>query len=133
MKEDMNLLVETGKVLLIGVEGEITTLSGEDFEEQYLKLEEFFQLDALEYSPTIKNDKDNRIIQLLSVAKTCISRKEEIVKAKILEQKTKLFTSKSEDDYLLGNVGDYLVVRPENPQDMNIIKKELFESYYVAK
>lgn len=133
MKEDMNLLVESGKVLLIGVEGEITTLSGEDFEEQYLKLEEFFQLDALEYSPTIKNDKDNRIIQLLSVAKTCISRKEEIMKAKILEQKTKLFTSKSEDDYLLGNVGDYLVVRPENPQDMNIIKKELFESYYVAK
>ena len=67
------------------------------------------------------------------MAKTCISRKEEIVRAKILEQKTKLFTKKSEDDYLVGNVGDYLVMRPENPQDMNIIKKELFESYYVAK
>ena len=55
------------------------------------------------------------------------------MKAKILEQKTKLFTKKSEDDYLVGNVGDYLVMRPENPQDMNIIKKELFESYYVSK
>ncbi len=133
MKGDMDLQVESGKVLLISAEGEITSLYGEDFEQQYLRLEEFFQLDGVEYSPTIKNNKDNRIIQLLSVAKTCISRKEEIVKAKILQQKTKLFTKKSEDDYLIGNVGDYLVVRPENPQDMNIIKKELFESYYVAK
>ena len=55
------------------------------------------------------------------------------MRAKKLEQKTKLFTEKSEDDYLIGNVGDYLVMRPENPWDMNIIKKELFESYYVAK
>jgi len=133
MKGDMDLQVEQGKILLIDVEGEITSLSGETFEEQYLRLEEFFHIDTVEYSPTIKNNKDNHIIHLLSVVKACISRKEEIVKAKILEQKTKLFTKNSEDDYLVGNVGDYLVLRPDNPKDMNIIKKELFESYYVAK
>ena len=133
MKGDMDLVVEPGLTLLIGVDGEITALPGNVFTAQYLTLEEFFQLDGIEYAPTIKNNVDNRILQLLSEAKTCISKKEEIVKAKKLEQKTKLFTKASEDDYLVGDVGDYLVIRPENPQDMSIIKKERFESDYVAK
>lgn len=133
MHGDMELTVKAGRVLLIGHEGEITGLSSETFEEQYLKLEEYFQLDGIEYSPVVRNKADNSIKQLLSMARVCISKKEENVKAKCLQRKTKLFTQSSEDDYLLGNIGDYLVIRVDNPLDMNIIKKEQFESYYVAK
>jgi phosphoglycolate phosphatase len=133
MNGDMDLVVEPGVVLLIGMDGEITAIPGRVFIEQYLTLEEFFQLDGIEYAPTIKNNMDNKILQLLSEAKTCISKKEEVVQAKKLEQKTKLFTKLSEDDYLIGNAGDYLVIRPEEPQDMNIVKKERFESDYVKK
>lgn len=133
MNGDMELTVEPGRILLIDLEGEITVLRGDVFEEQYLTLEEFFQLDGIEYSPIIRNKADNGIVPLLSVARVCISKSEEVVKAKCLDRKTKLFTQSSEDDYLIGNVGDYLVIRTDNPKDMNIIKKELFESYYVAK
>ena len=48
-------------------------------------------------------------------------------------QKTKLFTKLNEDDYLVGNVGDYLVIRADSSQDMSIIKKEIFECYYEVK
>lgn len=133
MNGDMELTVTPGRILLIGMEGEITSQSSTVFEEQYLKLEEYFHLDGIEYSPIIRNKSDNQIVQLVSLAKVCISKKEEVVKAKCLERKTKLFTQSSEDDYLVGNIGDYLVIRIDNPLDMNIIKQELFENYYVAK
>ena len=53
--------------------------------------------------------------------------------ARQLTHKTKLFTLTGEDNYLMGKTGDYLVIRAENPEDMSIIKKDLFESYYVVK
>lgn len=132
MTGDMELLVEKGHVLLIGIGGEIYSLKSEEFDEQYLALEEDFHLDGMEYAPTIKNKSDNKITQLLSEAKSCISKKEEHVKAKQLKRITKVFTKTTEDDYLVGKIGDYLVIHGENLQDMNIIKKDLFEKYYVV-
>lgn len=133
MKGDMELTVEPGQVLLIGVDGQITVMKGNDFTSQYLTLQESFRLDDVEYAPTIKNKQDNRIVPLLNQARVCISKQEEHVMARQLTQKTKLFTLAGEDNYLMGKIGDYLVIRAENPQDMNIIKKDMFESYYVVK
>jgi phosphoglycolate phosphatase len=129
----MELTVEPGQVLLIGVDGQITVMKGNDFTSQYLTLQESFRLDDVEYAPTIKNKQDNRIVPLLNQARVCISKQEEHVMARQLTQKTKLFTLAGEDNYLMGKIGDYLVIRAENPQDMNIIKKDMFESYYVVK
>lgn len=133
MKGDMELTVEPEQVLLIGVDGQITMMKGSDFDAQYLTLEESFQLKDVEYAPTIKNKLDNRIVPLLNQARACISKQEEHVKARQLTQKTKLFTLVGEDDYQMGKIGDYLTIRAENPSDMSIIKKDLFESYYVVK
>lgn len=133
MNGDMELVVESGMVLVIDVDGTIQVNKWAEFVSQYLTLEEHFQIDDMEYSPTIKNKNDNRIMQLLSEAKACISKKEEHVRAKKLMQKTKLFTKLNEDDYLVGNVGDYLVIRADSSQDMSIIKKEIFECYYEVK
>lgn len=133
MNGDMEVVVVSGMVLLIDVDGEVNILRQADFDKQYIALEECFQLHEVEYAPIAKNVQDNNIIQLLSEARVCITKQEEYVKAKQLKRKTKLFTRVSEDDYLVGNVGDYLVLRTDDLQDMTIIKKELFESYYVLK
>ena len=115
------------------MDGQITVMKGNDFASQYLTLQESFRLDDVEYAPTIKNKKDNRIVPLLNQARVCISKQEEHVIARQLTQKTKLFTLAGEDNYLMGKIGDYLVISAENPEDMSIIKKDLFESYYVVK
>lgn len=127
---DMELKVSDEVVLLVGMKSEIYILTRQEFEDGYQILEEEFIPEITEYKPTIKNMTDGKVIQLLDCAGTCISKSPIMVKAKRLVKKTKLFTKWNDEVYLMGKIGDYLTVRGEKEQLLNIIEGELFEKYY---
>ncbi len=130
---DMEVYVRCGMVLLVGVKGEIYILDGDEFERDYQILEETFSLDESEYEPTIKNNRDTRNLYLLEEVGACIAKKSIPVKAKCLDRKIKLFTQWNDNEYLVGNVGDYMVVRGKDMHELNIIKKEIFTQFYLEE
>ncbi len=130
---DMEVFVRCGMVLLIGVKGEIYILDGDQFEEEYQILNEKFHLQTDEYEPTVKNNRDNRNLYLLEIAGCCICKMPVRVKARCLDRKIKLFTHWNDNEYQVGNVGDYLVVRGKDMHELNIIDKELFDNYYMGQ
>ncbi|MBQ7776389.1 MAG: DHH family phosphoesterase [Lachnospiraceae bacterium] len=127
---DMEMEVQNGVVLLIGIQSEIYVLEKEEFEQQYDILEGSFKPEMTEYMPTIKNMEDGKVVQLMEHAGICISTETISVNAKRLERKTKLFTQWNDEIYMTGKVGDYLTVRGDKGQILNIIDGELFTKYY---
>ncbi len=132
MQGDMEIVVEEGVVLLIGVKSDIYVLSKEEFEEQYRILEEPFLGDIAEYKPTIKSVSDSRVFYLLEHAGNCMAKESIMVHAKKLERKTKLFTRWNDNNYMTGKIGDYLTIRGKNLQELHIIDGEVFTQYYCA-
>lgn len=130
MQGDMEVTVEQGIVLLIGLKSDIYVLSGEEFEEDYCILEEPYEEENAEYKPTIKSVSDSRMLQLLEYAGNCIAKKTIMVHAMCLERKTKLFTQYNDNNYLTGQLGDYLTMHGKDLQELHIIDGEFFTKYY---
>lgn len=130
---DMEMEVRDDIVLLIGVKSEIYVLDKEEFDDQYEILQEPFQVEMPEYKPTIKSVADGKVLDLLEHAGNCMGKETIYVKARCLERKTKLFTQWNDNDYMTGNVGDYLTIRGKNMQDLNIIDGDVFTRYYCDK
>jgi len=66
---------------------------------------------------------------LQDYVRTCIPKEHSRVHAIPLTRRTKVFVSWS-DSYMLGNVGDYLAARAENPRKVYIIRREIMEKSY---
>ncbi len=130
VRGDMEMVVEEGTVLYVGLQSEIYVSNHAEFQENYQILEEPFRLEMTDYMPTIKTVSDGRVLQLMDYAGTCICEKPIYVKAKCLERKTKLFTKWNDENYMTGKVGDYLTVRGEKDDILTIIDGELFTGYY---
>ena len=127
---DMEVMVRKGNVLLVGMEGDISVLKGDFFKEKYSVVIDEFQYENIEYNPTIKGSGDDKVLFLFEQAKSCIYNEKVHVRARQLERKTKLFSKWNHNDYSIGDVGDYLVIDDLDPQDLQIIKKDVFERYY---
>ena len=130
MQGDMEITVEEGIVLLIGLKSDIYVLDKEEFEGDYQILEEPYEEENAEYKPTIKSVSDSKMLQLLEHAGNCIAKETIMVRAKRLERKTKLFTQYNDNNYLTGKIGDYLTIRGKNLQELHIIDGELFTNHY---
>lgn len=130
MQGDMEITVEEGIVLLIGMKSDIYVLTGEEFEADYRIMEEPYEEENAEYKPTIKSVSDSKMLQLLEHAGNCIAKDTIMVRAKRLERKTKLFTQYNDNNYLTGKVGDYLTVRGKNLQELHIIEGDVFTKFY---
>lgn len=68
---------------------------------------------------------------LKDFARTCIPRESSLIHAHQITRRTKVFVSWS-DSYLMGVPGDWLVCRIDNPNDIYIVKKDIFEKMYVS-
>lgn len=66
---------------------------------------------------------------LVSCARSCVPKKGGFVHAKRLVRRTKVFVSWSES-YFLGEPGDWLVARAEDPADVYIVKAPIFAKSY---
>ena len=133
LEGDIYLTVEEDTVIMIGIRGEVYPSTQTVFKKNYKKLKGKYDL-KLEYSPTVRILSTSEIIDLIPVAKMCVSTGGNHILARPLKRRAKVFTKWLKNDYLNGEIGDYLAMKLSDQDDVYIIGKDLFkESYELAK
>lgn len=116
--------------LMIGINGEIYPIEQQKFYNSYTVMDEPLQQTFL-YPPVVLNTETGERVSLLKLAKTCLS-KSSLVKACQLKQPIKLFTQWDSDNYLTGEIGDWLINRSDDTYDFYLITQQLFNKLYQA-
>lgn len=130
LEKDTEAKVDDDFLILIGINGEVYPIRKKQFEDSYTVSDEPFIYEA-NYSPTIRTNIDDRVFVLERYAKTCIPKDDVYVHGKELDRTVKVFTLWDEEQYVLGNPGDYLVCKQDNPKDIYIIPKKTFDLSYI--
>lgn len=131
LEGDVDTTIDDDAFLMIGVEGEVYPIKTN-------KLLSSYQLTNLVYTNTLNYDYEPKIKNLLTgekknvipYAKTVLTKSQAAIYAKKLEKAVKVFTAWTEDKYYTGNIGDYLVVRADDPHDIYIVNGALFNRFY---
>ncbi|MBQ7955272.1 MAG: DHH family phosphoesterase [Lachnospiraceae bacterium] len=135
VKGDIELDVEENMYVTIGHKGEISVLPGEQFNRFYVCTQEPYCHEdcshKMEYVPTLRNRTDGKTLVIADQAKVCLPAGETKVYAKPLEEEVKVFTKWDEDHYILGKIGDYLIVREDDMHDISVVKREFFKDAYI--
>lgn len=132
LEGDLPVTVEDDTYFMIGVESEVYLNTEAHFlshNEPGGKPYEF----CGEYAPTVREAVKAVGIESRSLkeyAKTCVPRDNSLIHARTITRRTKVFVTWS-DSYLLGNPGDLLAAKADDPKDVYIIRKKIFEKTYV--
>ena len=129
LEGDIYLTVQEDTVIMIGIRGEVYPSTQTVFKKNYKKLKGSYDL-KLEYSPTIKITSTTDTIDLVPVAHMCVSTGGNHILAKPLKKRAKVFTKWLKNDYLNGEIGDYLAMKASDTEDVYIIGKDLFKESY---
>jgi len=129
MEGDIDITLTDSMYIMIGIEGEIYPSSIDHFEKSYIYSDEPYTFPG-EYEPTIKESKSGNKISIVDYAKSCISTGKRTVYAQKLNHRIKLFTQWDEEKYYLAKPGDYLVAPIDNPEDVYIVRNEIFATTY---
>lgn len=129
LKGDNNIEIRDNTVLIIGLTGDVTSISDEKFQSTFKKTGKKFKLN-LDYTPVIKDADNGKTYPLMPDAKGCISTTELNVYAKKLTKTTKVFPYWECDTYMIGKKGDYIAVSVDDPHDIFIVDKALFKKTY---
>jgi len=129
LKSDTETKVDNDFYILLGVNGEVYPLKKHLFDSIYEKHGEPYSYET-NYAPTIRTNLDDKVFNLEDYAKTCTPRHNTFVYAKELDHAVKVFPLWNEDEYILGNPGDYLVRQHNNPKDVYIIPRDTFNMTY---
>ena len=133
LEGDIHLTVEEDTVIMIGIRGEVYPSTQKVFKKNYKKLKGKYDL-KLDYSPTIREVSTSETLDLVPVARLCVSTGGNHILARPLKRRAKVFTKWLKNDYLNGEIGDYLAMKVSDQDDVYIIGKDLFkESYELVK
>lgn len=138
-KEFTHFVIQEDTYFIIGVEAEVYTNTEAYFLSHNDPSDEPYCFRG-EYAPTIHTavrslDEERgggaypRQKSLADFAKVCVPKEGPLVRARRIERRTKVFVPWSQD-YLLGEAGDWLVSRAEDPADIYIVKKDIFDKTY---
>lgn len=131
---DLELTVEEGMYLLVGLTGQVTAVCRAEFEHAYLPLDERYTMEdyraSAEYVPVVKNRADGSSLVLTDHARKCVPTGQLRIYAKPLEQGVKVFTLWDKTRYLLGRPGDYFAVHCDNMQDIFVVERDIFTQSY---
>lgn len=133
LEGDMDLVVDEGLVIMIGIEGEVYPNRLDKFEKAHMRLESSFKAEYTvdwDYVPIIKIKSTGQNMPLLRYAKMCLPNGTVQIYAKPLERGVKVFTSWDKGKYMLGKPGDYLAVRSDDLHDVYIVEKDIFGRTY---
>ena len=136
LEGDQNFFIEEDTYFIIGAEGEVYINKEDVFRANNEMLDAPYQFRG-EYAPLIhravrRKGLDTQELaskSLKDYAKACITKPGRRIHARRLERTTKVVIPWG-DSYLLGLPGDYLAVREDDPTDIYIIKKHIFEKTY---
>ena len=129
LEGDVQVRVEKQKYLMIGIEGEVYPIAKKTFEKSYKRLGGAYN-ETFEYSPTVKNMQTGEKKQVAPYAETVISTGQTAIYARELTTCVKLFTAWDEEKYYSGEPGDYIAFREDDPHDIYVIRRHLFDRLY---
>ena len=131
LEGEVTVTADDNLYLMIGVKGEIYFNRQDKFLANYYPLPEAYEPPfELAYAPTVSSAADGEQISILDHALKCQSRDTVLVKARRLERPVKVFPLWSQDKYLLGEIGDWLLTQLDNPNDAYIVTKDVFNILY---
>ena len=131
LEGDVDVVVRDDLVILIGIEGEIYPTSKEKFSAGYRELPGEEYVCPAEYPPRVTDTATGNRLSLLPYAKPCMSAGGAGIYARELDHRVKVFTVWDPDKYYLGVPGDYLAVRVDDPSDIYVIARDIFQKTYV--
>ncbi|MDR0878116.1 MAG: DHH family phosphoesterase [Treponema sp.] len=129
LEGDIDITVTEDLYLMIGIQGEVYPIRHERFEQSYIRLNTKYET-ALEYPPTVTDQRTGEKLPLLPLAQNCLPRAEKYVRARELQKDTKVFSFWDKEKYFLGRTGDFLVTSENDFNDCYIITKDIFHQSY---
>lgn len=127
---DLDFIVDDKLYILLGIYGEVYMMEEDRFTQEYQPITVTIEYSA-HYMPIIKNQLDGTSTSLDKYAKACAAKEEQDIYAKPVSIITKLFTKWEPDNYMYGDIGDYIAVNKQDMSDIFIIDKEIFQLSYV--
>lgn len=129
LEGDVEIVTAEDNYLMIGVSGEVYPISKERFKQSYNKTDDTYQQE-FEYSPSIRNSITGVRKSLLPYARSCVSYGTSEIYAQKLKRNVKVFTKWDSEKYFSGEIGDYLVCRCDDINDIYIVKGDIFDKTY---
>lgn len=129
LEGDVDLIVTDDLYLMIGIEGEVYPINEEKFERSYLPVDGEAEFN-MEYEPTVRDNVFGHVYQLIKYMKACVNTGEVRIYAKQLERNVKVFTAWDKNKYYRGQIGDFIVVREDDPHDIYVVQKDIFYRTY---
>ena len=134
LEGDVDMKVEEDIVIILGSRGEAYPSRMEKFAKTYETTDENYLDNPIsqkaEYSPVVKVRDTGEAIKLSKHARVCISNGGNVILAKPMDKRMKIFTAWDNEKYMYGKVGDYLAVRSDDEHDIYIIDREIFFETY---
>lgn len=117
--------------IMVGERGEVYHIARETFEKTYDAKEKKFDVfkQMVEFLPEVEVGK-GQYVSLDNLANLCYPKSGKHIYAKQLQQRTRVYPKGAYGQYFLGQVGDYLVVREDNHQDVYIVQQDVFRETY---
>ena len=131
LEGDIDLTVNPGQLLMIGISGEAYPISRASFEKNY-RLTGSDYVFSEDYIPAVRDYVNGKFADLSSMTKECTALGSTLVYAKRLTRRTHVFTIWDPQKYIYGKPGDWLAVRQDNPDDVYIIEADIFAATYSA-
>lgn len=129
LEGDVDLFVEDDLYFMIGIEGEVYPIRQEKYQKSYRSTDKTPEF-MMDYAPTVRNNMDGEIYQLLQYMKPCVATGQVKIFAKPLEKNVKVFTAWDENKYYSGKIGDYIVCREDDPHDIYVVRGDIFQKTY---
>ena len=132
---DTHITADPDIYIMVGIQQEIWPIRREKFEASYRELDGPYAPDEQfwsenHYEPTVKDRIHGDAVSLTPFIRPCVPNGENIIYAKKLKRRTKVFTSWNHEGYMFGDVGDYLAVRADDPGDAYVIEESIFHKTY---
>ena len=131
LEGDVDVTVEDDLYVMIGIEGEIYPIREAKLLKSYY-MKDTPYTEVFEYPPSIKDVNTGKKKHIMEYARSLgvSSADSTNIYARPLTKGVKVFTAWDKEKYYLGNVGDYIAFRTDDPHDIYVIKGSLFDRLY---
>ena len=131
LEGDVDVKVEEDLYVMIGIEGEIYPIKEDKLFKSYTMKDTPYK-GTFEYPPSIKDISTGKKKHLMEYSRSLAvaGASSTNIYARPLKKGVKVFTAWDKEKYYLGNVGDYIAFREDDPHDIYVIKGSLFDRLY---
>ncbi len=134
IRGDLVVDVDKGGVIMVNYKGEVYLRTEEDFDKAYKHYSDTYDISKttrrVTYPPSFMSPVDGEFKELSTLAHTCVQRELINVYAAPLTERLKLFPIWDEENYILGEPGDFIVIPEKEPERIYLEPMLDFEMMY---